>query len=213
MEIDILQGYDHYFDPKGDRLDLCFNRKTIYYKNIKVTLNKLPYLFNEISSEIFFTTRAVCIIENYVKEAIGNGHKETLINQFNRFNRGKFQMAKDTKFKYSPVEHFFIPCLIRNIPSDGYLTPVYFNKNVLIKFEHAEGYQLDRWTATAGSIKKIDEYEIPYGINRSGSVIMWLGDIVKLTSCDLMYLYSENIEPQYDLHSDFYRNQILNEWL
>ncbi|MNC64301.1 hypothetical protein D3C75_1144890 [compost metagenome] len=54
---------------------------------------------------------------------------------------------------------------------------------------------------------------VPYGINQRGSVIMWLGDIVGLPEQEKMYLYSENIDPQHDLHSDFYNNQILGEWL
>lgn len=213
MHMEILKGYDSYYDPVGTRLDLCFKRKTIHYKNIKVILDKLPYLINETSGEIYFPTPAVAIIDNYVSEALDKGRKEIKINQLARFNRGKLEAGKNTSFKYSPVEHFFIPGLIRDIPSDGYLTPVYFDKNVLIKFEHAGDYELERQTATAGRIKRSAGYEVPYGINKNGNVIMWLGDIVKLPSRELMYLYSENIDPQYDLHSDFYRNQILDEWL
>lgn len=213
MNIEILKGHDHYYSPAGAKLDLCFKRKTIHYKNVKVILDQLPYLINEASGEIYFTTPAVEIIEDYASEAFIDGRREIKINQLGRFNRSKLPVAKNTIFKYSPAEHFFTPGLIRSIPSDGYLTPVYFNKNVLVKFEHAEGYQLDRQTATAGRMKRSIGYDIPYGINKSGNVIMWLGDIVELPNQDVMYLYSENIDPQYDLHSDFYRNQILGEWL
>lgn len=213
MKIDVLEGYNYYFAPDGARLDLCFKRKTIHYKNIKVVLDQLPYLINEMSGEIFFPSTAVAIIEDYVDEALMKDRKEITINWFGRFNRGKLPAAKNTNFKYSPVEHFFIPGLAVRLPSDGYLTPVYFDKNVLIKFEHAEGYQLEKQTASAGRIKRDNGYQIPYGINRNGNVIMWLGDIVGLPDRELMYLYSENIDPQYDLHSDFYQNQILGKWL
>ena len=213
MNVEILKGYDHYYAPSGASLDLCFKRKTIHYKNIKIILNKLPYLIDRLSGDIFFTSPAVVIIENHVSKALSSSREEIQINQFSRFNRGKLPVAKNTKFRYPPVEHFFIPGLIRNIPSDGYLTPVYFDKNVLVKFEHAKGYQLVSQTATAGRIKINNVHDIPYGINKNGSVIMWLGDIVGLPSRELMYLYSENIEPEYDLHSDFYRNQIFDKWL
>lgn len=213
MNIETLIGYDHYFTPSGKRLDLCFKRKTIHYKKIRVILNQLPYLIDELSGDIFFTTPAVAIIEDYVNEALDNNREQVIINQVGRFNRGKLPAAKSTNFKYSPIEHFFIPGLIRDFPSDGYLTPVYFDRNVLIKFNHAEGYGLDCQTSTAGCIKIKNAHSIPYGINRNGSVIMWLGDIVGLPYREIMYLYSENIDPEYDIHSDFYRNQILCDWL
>lgn len=212
MKLDHLEGYDYYYDNEQP-LEFCSDRKTIHYNGIKVVLNKLPYLKNPVSNEIFFTTPAVHIINEYVSEANSNGKGEITINQFGRFNRGKLPIGENTEFKYSASEHFFIPGLIRDIPSNGYLTPVYFNENVLVRYEHASGYRVSSKTDSFGVIHINENFTIPYGRNKSGNVIMWLGDIVKLDKKETLYLYSENIEPQYDLHSDFYDNQILNKWL
>jgi hypothetical protein len=213
LNIDILIGYDDYYDTDGTPLDFCYKRKTIHYKGIRVVLNQLPYLVNNSNGNIYFTTPAVSIIEDYINGAINDGKTEVCINQFGRFNRGTAPIGENTKFMYSLAEHFFIPGLIRDIPSNGFLTPVYFDKNVLIKFEHAEGYGITFHTDSAGRIHGPKNIDIPFGVNRNGYVILWLGDIVNFPEKELLYLYSANVEPQYDIHSDFYRNQILGEWL
>ncbi|MBO2617254.1 hypothetical protein [Shewanella algae] len=213
MKVEILEGYDDYFDVDGTPLDFCIKRKTFHYKGIKVVLDKLPYLLNNTNGNVYFTTPAVVIINEYVDEAVEKGKKEVRINQFGRLNRGKLPVGDNTEFRYSPAEHFFIPGLIRDIPSNGFLTPVYFEKHVLVKFEHAEGYDISNYTESAGRIHGPEGIDVPYGINKDGYVIMWLGDIVDFPNKELLYLYSANVEPQYDIHSDFYRNQILGEWL
>lgn len=70
MNIEIPQGYDHYHSPSAARLGLYFKRKMMHYKNIKILLNKLSHLIDKSSWDIFFTTSAVTIIENYVNEAL-----------------------------------------------------------------------------------------------------------------------------------------------
>lgn len=213
FNINSLDGYNSYFDQDGTPLEFCSERKTVYYNGIKIILDRLPYLINQTNSQIYFSIPAAGIIKNYVEEAKKQDKKEVKINQFGRFNRGKLPVGNDTRFIYSPAEPFFIPGLIRDIPSDGFLTPVYFEKHVLIKFEHADGYNLERYTESAGIIHAPGDIHVPYGVDKSGYVIMWLGDIVNFSEKELLYLYSANVEPQYDIHSDFYRNQILGEWL
>ncbi|HGN2133838.1 TPA: hypothetical protein ACKRYH_003851 [Pseudomonas aeruginosa] len=212
MEIEQLIAHDSYFDHANNPLHLCFDRLTFRYDGVRVVLDKLPYLKSATTGQVFFPAPAVCIIEHEVAQAKAKSKESTTINQLGRFNRGKFPIADGASLKYSAVEHFFIPGLIRDIPTDGYLTPVYFNKDVLIKFEHSENCELHRSTLTAGLITTKDDIQVPYGINSSGSVVMWLGDVMRLSEREHLYLCSENIEPQYDLHSDFYRNQILGEW-
>lgn len=213
LKIDSLEGYNNYFDLDGSPLEFCTQRKTVHYDGMKLVLDRLPYLLNKSSGQIRFSIPAIQIIKDYIKDAKKQGKNEVRINQFGRFNRGKLPVGDQTNFKYSPAEHFFIPGLIRDIPSNGFLTPVYFEKHVLVKFEHAEGYELQKQTESAGRIHGPGGIDVPYGVNKGGHVIMWLGDIVNLPQHELLYLYSANVEPQYDIHSDFYRNQILGEWL
>ena len=213
MEIDLLVPHDSYFDEGGTPLRLCFDKRSLQFSGLKVVLNQLPYLFNDATDEVFFPTTSVAIIEEAVARAKRSTKDVVTINQVGRFSRGKLPIAQGTSFKYSAIDHFFIPGLLRNIPPDGYLTPIYFNKDVLLKYEHSESCSLDQATSSAGSIQMKGGQTVPYGVNQRGSVIMWLGDIVSLPEQEKMYLYSENIDPQHDLHSDFYNNQILGEWL
>ncbi|GID02998.1 hypothetical protein [Pseudomonas sp. 008] len=212
MVIDQLSSHNSYFDGDGTPLQLCFDKRSFQYAGVRVVLNTLPYLINRWTGEIFFPAPSVAIIEKEVVRAKESKRSGVTVNQVGRFSRGKFPVAVGTRFKYSVIEHFFIPGLLRGIPSDGYLTPTYFNKDVLLKYEHSESCNLDQTTPSAGSIQVKGGETIPYGINQSGSVVMWLGDIVSLSEQEKQYLYSENIDPQYDLHSDFYNSQILGEW-
>lgn len=208
-----VTAFDSYFDVDGTPLEFCVDRKTIRVAEVRVILNKLPYLKNPDTGNIYFTTPAVQIINSYVSEAQRKQLSHTEINQMGRFERGELPIAKGMQFLYSAAEHYFIPGLVRCIPSDGYLTPVYFNQNVLIKYTHGDGYRIESFTESFGSIFTPSGGSFPYGVNRAGSIMMWLGDIARLDAKELHYLYSENIEPQYDLHSDFYDNQILNKWV
>lgn len=213
MVIDQLSSHDSYFDRGGTPLRLCFDKRSFQYAGVRIVLDQLPYLINNGTGEVFFPAASVAIIEDEVVRAQESKKGVVTINQVGRFSRGKLSVAEGTCFKYSAIEHFFIPGLLRGIPSDGYLTPTYFNRDVLLKYEHSESCNLDQATSTAGSIQMKGGETIQYGINQGGSVIMWLGDIVRLPEQEKQYLYSENIDPQYDLHSDFYNSQILGEWL
>jgi len=213
LKFEKLDGFNSYYDEEDQPLEFCSDRKTIHYNEVKIVLNKLPYLKNSITDVIYFTTAAVVIINDHISVAKSKGESTVTINQLGRFNRGKLPIGKGTKFQYSSAEHFFIPGLIIDFPSNGYLTPVYFNHNVLVKYQHGAGYNVSLTTESFGLVSISGGASFHYGINKSGNVIMWLGDLVKLDERELLYLYSENIAPQYDLHSDFYDNQILNKWL
>lgn len=213
MRVEQLEGFDSYFDDDGTPLEFCVDRKTIHVAGIRVVLNKLPYLKNSQTGKIHFTTPAVHVINSYVSEAKRKQLDHAVINQMGRFERGELPIGRGTQFRYSAAEHFFIPGLVRNMPSDGYMTPVYFSRNVLTKYQHGEGYGIESRTESFGSISIPTGGGFAYGVNSAGNVVMWLGDLVGLDVKELYYLYSENINPQYDLHSDFYDNQILNKWI
>ncbi|KKW79065.1 hypothetical protein AAV96_09200 [Acinetobacter sp. AG1] len=209
MKLDSLVCHNSYYDNDGNPLDLCFDRKTIYIQGSKVILDKLPYLINPKTGDIFFPTTSKYIIEDYLKD----GFEVTKINQFNKFNKKHPNFYKSNNFNYSMVEHFFIPGLIRNIPSDGFLTPVYFNPNLLVMFEHGAGYNINKYSKSYGLLSLKNGGSIKYGVNRCGFVIMWLGDLVELSADELSFFYSQMVGPKYDIHSDFYRAEILGEWI
>lgn len=97
--------------------------------------------------------------------------------------------------------------LSESISADGFLTPVYFNKQVLIRYLYDSRYYCDFCSETYGSIASND-FNISFGINKNGSVIMWLGDIQELPEREIFYLLSENKEPEKEIASEFYDAQI-----
>ena len=94
-----------------------------------------------------------------------------------------------------------------SITPDGFLTPVYFNKQVLVKYLYDSRYYCDFASETYGSVGS-DDFVISFGINKFGSVIMWLGDINNLPVKEIFYLLSENKSPERKIASEFYDAQI-----
>ena len=102
-------------------------------------------------------------------------------------------------FKYDQSEQ---------LTPDGYLTPVYFNKQVLVRYFYDSRFYCDFASETYGTIGDSD-FNISFGINKNGSVLMWLGDIMnKIPQREQFYLLVENKEPEGDATSEFYDAQI-----
>lgn len=114
-------------------------------------------------------------------------------------------------FLYDKADYYFLPGLERgwNI---GFLTPVFFKMEVLLKYFHHQDFIVDISANTMGYIFKNDEHMISFGINENNKVIMWLGDILDLPEEEQYYLRSENIPSDHSIESDFYESQIEVQW-
>lgn len=133
---------------------------------------------------------------------------------FNEIKNTVFQqkyIAEKVKFIYDKDDYFFIPGLIREWKF-GFLTPVFFNIEVLLKYMHHPDYGLDIGADTFGYIYKGDEHYITFGINENNKVIMWLGDIGNLSVEEQFYLRSENIPSDHSIGSEFYEAEIEVKW-
>lgn len=118
----------------------------------------------------------------------------------------RFEGFGSVAFDHSPEDYRYIPGLER--PWDeGFLTPVFFNKAVLLKYDVTPGYQVKFASATYGTIYG-DDFYISFGVNKNGKVIMWLGDIAKLPEKEQYYLKSENVASDHSIASEFYDGQI-----
>ncbi|WP_299873288.1 hypothetical protein [uncultured Sulfitobacter sp.] len=120
---------------------------------------------------------------------------------------------KEVTYKFSNVpflidadDYFYLPGLYRQ-HDVGFLSPLFFNSAVLIKYDNSPDYRVTFASPTYGEIDAA-EYAIPFGINRFGKIIMWLGDVAKLPEAEQFYLRSENVESDHSLGSDFYDGQI-----
>lgn len=128
----------------------------------------------------------------------------------NMFCNDKF-IAEKVKFLYDRDDYYFIPGLVRPWKI-GFLTPVFFNIEVLLKYIHHPQYGLDIGADTFGYIYKGDEHYISFGINENNKVIMWLGDIIDLNVEEQFYLRSENVPSDHSIGSEFYEAQIEVQW-
>ena len=61
---------------------------------------------------------------------------------------------------------------------------------------------------TYGTISRNGEHMLPFGINRGGKVIIWLGDLDQMPEQEQYYLRSENVPSDHDIGSEFYLGQI-----
>lgn len=117
-------------------------------------------------------------------------------------------MDKETKrnvmtFQYDTNER---------IGGNNHLTPVYFNKQMLIRYFYDPRFYCDFTSETYGTIGS-EDFMISFGINSNGSVIMWLGDIKeRLPQREQSYLLLENKEPENNIQSEFYEAQINAEF-
>lgn len=138
-----------------------------------------------------------------------NGHFEVNFNPDGGLQDVDY--SRYPPFKFSSMDYMFYPGLWRP-QQDGFLTPVFFRRRVLLRYHADPSYDL-HWTSnTYGTVVVPPGHHIPFGINRQGLVIMWLGDVAKLPEDEINYLRSENVESDHDLVSDFYRGQIEVEW-
>jgi len=120
-------------------------------------------------------------------------------------------ISSNVGFLYDKDDYYFMPGLQRewNI---GFLTPVFLNLEVLLKYSYHPDYSLELGADTYGYIYNGNDHMISFGINRNGKVIMWLGDIAKLELKEQFYLRSENTSSDHDISSQFYEAQIGNIW-
>lgn len=120
-------------------------------------------------------------------------------------------LSSSVIFIYDKKDYLFTPGLQRS-NDDAFLTPVYFNIEILLKYIHHPNYGIDIYSDTYGVFYKNDTFSIPFGINDNNHVILWLGDIYSLPEEEQYYLRSENIYSDHSLGSEFYNSQINIQW-
>jgi hypothetical protein len=113
----------------------------------------------------------------------------------------------EVPFRYDADDYYYLPGLTRP-NSVGFLTPVFFEKQVLIRFENSSQYVVSFASRTYGQIYKNVEYGICFGVNQNDKVVMWLGDIATLPLNEQYALLADNIESDHCIGSEFYDSQI-----
>ena len=138
----------------------------------------------------------------------------SLNDLYNRDFDVPFKRYEFLEFQYDPKDYYFIPGLYRE-ENDGYLTPVFFEKDLLVHYNNHPDYSVLLYSFSSGSIyykgKSILSYG--FGINRSGKLFTWLGDLArdlggKENTHELKRFRLSNVESDHDVASTFYLSQI-----
>jgi hypothetical protein len=101
-------------------------------------------------------------------------------------------------FEFDPVEA---------VHGSGFLTPLYFNRQVLTRYLYDSRFRCEFASETYGTVYGPDFY-ISFGLNKNGTVIAWIGDIQGLAVREKFYWLVENKPSEHDIASQFYDAQI-----
>jgi len=120
------------------------------------------------------------------------------------------QRKKSTKRKTDPKRNVlaFDWNSAEAVNGNQFLTPVYFNKQVLTRYLYDSRFSCEFASETYGTVNGPD-FDISFGINRNGSVIAWLGDLQeRIPIRERFYWLVENKQPENEVASEFYDAQI-----
>jgi hypothetical protein len=174
-------------------------------EGIEVAVEDLPVLYCHDCELVHLPGRSKAAVLRHVEEAKRTGMARVVITRKPEAKKRRFGYCQAVQFLYDPTDHDYLPGLQGR---GGFLTPVFFNKAVLLKYLNHPDYVVELGSDTYGTIARRREHLIPFGVNRSGKVIAWLGDLDTLPPEELHYLRSENVPSDHDIGSDFYLGQI-----
>lgn len=193
-----------YCDQCNGHLDLGFDGFSETVSGVEISISGLPILYCPKCHEKYLPDDSRFAVIHLHEQATKKSSNivEVIRNKTNQdFGFGA------VPFIYDSDDYKYIPGLKR--PWDeGFLTPVFFNREVLLKYDSSPTYRLSFASTTYGEIRRGDDFSMPFGLNRNGKIIMWLGDIARLPEAEQYYLRSENIESDHSIGSEFYDGQI-----
>ena len=190
----------------GTFLYLTFKNYKFEHAGKELVIRECPILECPECSSYYVYEPAENRIKKFMENRMRRRKGYLYANEcFNISSEDFIESAVD--FNYNPWDYYFIPGLFRP-QDDGFLTPVFFNMEVLLKYTNYPNYSLELGANSSGNIYKEQVPIITFGINRNNNVIMWLGDLARLEEDEQRYLKSENIESDHDIASDFYIAQI-----
>jgi hypothetical protein len=166
---------------------------------------RMPFLYCPDCQDIALPNFTASLIRLRAEQ--GRNNQQTIM--FADFNESqkRFGFCKKLNLKYDSMDYYFIPGLYR--PSQtGFLTPVLFEKDALTYFIHHPKYTVSLPSNSYGNIRSRTDTIIAFGINRSGKLIMWLGDLDGLDERDQLVLAAHNVASDHDVASEFYEGQI-----
>jgi hypothetical protein len=194
---------DLYCDDCEGHLDLAFTDFHREVSGIDISIKGLPVLRCEKCSKDYLPEWSRFAIIEHHKQAAEKGVSTVRVVRKNL--KKDFGFTK-VPFLYEADDYHYIPGLERPWNA-GFLTPVFFNRKALLKYDADPAYQVKFASTTYGTIDT-EESSIAFGINKNGKLVMWLGDIASLPESEQYYLRSENVPSDHSIGSEFYEGQI-----
>jgi hypothetical protein len=188
-------------------LDLVFADFNEDVSGVNISISGLPYLRCISCGKDYLPDNSRFAIIKLHEEAVARS--SPTVNVTRRASDQRFDFTH-IDFHYSADDYRYIPGLERPL-DQGFLTPVFFNKAVLLKYDASPDYEVKFASTTYGTIYGTiygKDFYISFGINKKGKVIMWLGDLAKLPESEQYYLRSENVPSDHSIASEFYDGQI-----
>lgn len=125
----------------------------------------------------------------------------------------RFKHFDHLQFEYDPRDNYLIPGLYREW-DDGYLTPVFFDKDLLLYYNNHPDFSVKLTSFSGGEIycKGEPMFEWGFGINRNGKIFKWLGDLDRDFKDESMKPHlkrfqASNVTSDHDIVSKFYLSQ------
>lgn len=190
-------------DNCGKLLDLDFSRYDEEISGVRIQIDGLPVLRCSSCNLDYLPDLSRLALIDCHERAVEAG--SPVFSCVRKKRTQVFKFAK-VRFQYDPDDYFYIPGLYRPFEV-GFLTPVFFKREVLLKYDNSPSYRVQFASTTYGTIYTGEEY-ISFGINKNGLVVMWLGDIAKMPEAEQYYLRSENVPSDHSIGSEFYEGQI-----
>lgn len=176
---------------------------------IQLILDEAPLLVCPSCNNQFNPDLLKMILKQIVAEAKRRGTPLVQSKRKKELSDKRFNLCRDVQFKYDANDCKYIPGLEGPLSEEGFFTPVFFDRKVLHKYLSFDEYRIDIAGNTYGTIfHNDDSWYLSFGINRSGKVFCWLGDLEeKIPQKERHYLLSENVESDHDVASEFYAAQ------
>ncbi|MFM9902916.1 MAG: hypothetical protein ACKVOT_18020 [Polaromonas sp.] len=193
-----------YCDKCESPLDLSFEDFDEEVSGVHIELSGLPVLKCSACESTYLPDRSRFALIELHRKATERG--SDIARVVRKKTARDFGFTK-VSFQYDSDDYSYIPGLAREF-DEGFLTPVFFNKEVLLKYDVHPSYRVRFASRTYGTILQEDDFSIAFGINKYGRVVMWLGDIAQLPENEQFYLRSENVLSDHSIGSEFYDGQI-----
>ena len=176
-------------------------------EGVHVIFNRLPTLVCPTCSSRYLPFRSSQAVNYAIEEAKRRHASEVMMRTKHDKISKRYRYCNSVTFAYDWIDYEYLPGLER--PWDkGFLTPVFFDGKVLLKYYHSPEYDVIFTSDTAGSIYHDRKHMIDFGLNRKRKLFTWLGLLDRLPKKEQQYFQSYNVKSDHDIASQFYENEI-----